>query len=314
MSTFIGILLVVLIVLVAGLIAYVGDRVGHQVGRRRMTLFGLRPKYTSTIVAVATGMMIAFVATVVPLLTTPLARQAFFHLSEINAKVNDLEAQAEQLEKQTRESSIVISRGQPLYDKFLLITPQEAQPERRRALGAFFDAVVQSLNRTYVRQGLKAYVGKSSDPEIAAKLDKVLGDERVEGYLLSGPVIFVTVADYNLFVNDKIQFTFEPYLDQRIFAAGQSIASVEVDGGTQIVPNLAFSELSGAVSQTAIDYKMPYFFANALPSITQQDVDSMQRAIRAGKGRYYIIARAAGDVYVHSAGVPVRFELSRLAK
>jgi hypothetical protein len=313
-STFVGILLVVLIVLVAGLIAYVGDRVGHQVGRKRLTLFGLRPKYTSTIVAVATGMTIALVATVVPLLTTPLARQAFFHLSEINDRVNELQAQATQLEKQTRESSIVVTRGQPLYDQFLLITPQQSGAERRKRLAAFFDTVVTSLNRTYVRQGLKPYVGKSSDPDIAPKLDKVLDDARVQGYLISGPVLLVAVADYNLFVNDKIQFTFEPYLDQLVFRDGQSIASVQVDGGTEIVPNEAFSELGGLISQTAIDAKMPYFFANALPSITQQQVVAMQREIRSGKGRYYIIARAASDVYVHSAAVPVTFVLSRSEK
>ncbi|MGB9652248.1 MAG: DUF3084 domain-containing protein, partial [Candidatus Cybelea sp.] len=45
----------------AGAVAYVGDRVGHQVGRKRLSLFGIRPRYTSTIVAIATGMFIALV-------------------------------------------------------------------------------------------------------------------------------------------------------------------------------------------------------------------------------------------------------------
>ncbi len=311
MSTFVGILIVVIIVLVAGLIAYVGDRVGHQVGRKRLTLFGLRPKHTSTIVAVATGMTIAFVATVVPLLTTPLARQALFHLGEINAKVNELQAQADQLEKQTRESNIVITRGQPLYDQFLMITPQESPADRRKALDTFFDALVASINRTYVRQGLKPVLGRSSDPAIARKLDEVLGDTKVQSLLFSGPVLLVAIADYNLFVNDRIEFTLSPFADVQIFRKGQSIASVEVDGGTQIVPNVAFSELGGAIAQTAIDAKMPYFFANALPSITQSEVQDMQRAIKSGRGRFYIIARAATDVYVHSAAIPVTFALSR---
>lgn len=314
MSKFFGVLLVAIIVLVAGLIAYVGDRVGHQVGRKRMTLFGLRPKYTSTIVAVGTGMTIAFVATVVPLLTTPLARQAFFHLSEINERVNQLQAQAAQLEKQTRESNIVVPRGQPLYDQFLLITPQQPPEERRRALGVFFDAVVASINRTYVRQGLKAYAGKSSEPAIARKLDDVLADIKVQGTLISGPVLLVAVADYNLFVNDRITFSLAPYADVRVFAADQAIASVEVDGGTQINPNLAFSELNAAVAQTAIDAKMPYFFATALPSITRAQIEKMQADIAGGTGRFYIIARAASAVYVHTAAVPVTYELSRTPK
>ena len=48
---------------IAGGVAYVGDRVGHQVGRKRLTLFGIRPRYTSTIIAIATGMIIALVVT-----------------------------------------------------------------------------------------------------------------------------------------------------------------------------------------------------------------------------------------------------------
>ena len=56
-----GIATILMIIVVAGAIAYFGDRVGHVVGRRRMTLFNLRPKYTSTIFAVGFGMLIAVV-------------------------------------------------------------------------------------------------------------------------------------------------------------------------------------------------------------------------------------------------------------
>ena len=55
--------IVIFIVVLAGVIAYLGDRVGHQVGRKRLTLFNIRPRYTSTIIAVATGMIIALVIT-----------------------------------------------------------------------------------------------------------------------------------------------------------------------------------------------------------------------------------------------------------
>ena len=44
MGTVGGIAIVIGLTLIAGLIAYIGDRVGHQVGRKRLTLFGLRPK------------------------------------------------------------------------------------------------------------------------------------------------------------------------------------------------------------------------------------------------------------------------------
>jgi hypothetical protein len=310
-----GTLLIVAIAIVAGGIAYVGDRVGHQVGRKRLTLFGLRPKYTSTIVAVGTGVMIALVATIVVLLTTPLARDAFFHLSEINDKVNLLQSQADQLEKQTHESNVVINRGQLLYNQFLIITPQESTSDRRKSIAQFFDAVVSQINRTYAGTGLKANPRKSSDVETQKLLDSVLNDPRVQGFLLNGPVLLVAVADENLFPNDRISFTLAAYLDKPIFRNGQPLTSVEVDGGTAIIPNVAFGQIAGAIQDEAIGLGMPAYFTTLIPSLAaEQFFRQTQATVRAGHGRYYIIAKASADVYPHTGGIPVTFSLSRNPK
>jgi hypothetical protein len=313
-GTFGGILLVIVIVLLAGLIAYTGDRVGHQVGRKRMTLFGLRPKYTSTIVAVATGMMIALIVTVTALLANNYARAAFFHLSDIYNQVNELQARADDLEKQVRLNNVVVNHHDLLYNQFLILSPQQSTAQRKQHFATFFDAVVAHLNRTYVPQGLKPFLGKSSDPDISKKLDAVLNDPQVQGFLLRGPVLLVAVADYNLFAGDRIQFTFAPYLDQAIIHAHQAITSLEVDGGTAISPNVAYGLLGQAISQAAVQAGMPSYFANAIPSLTLAQVQDTQHAIRSGKGHFYIIARATTDVYPHTGGIPVAFELSRNPK
>ena len=314
MGTIVGIGIVIVIVLIAGLIAYIGDRVGHQVGRKRLTLFGLRPKYTSTIVAVGTGMMIAFVATVVTLSTSPYARAAFFQLSEINNQVNELQAKADELERQFRRNNVVVDRGRLLYGQFLLISPQQANAQRMKLLSAFFDTVVDNVNRNYVPLGLKPYRGRSSDTDVSKKLQDVLTDPKTQGFLLRGPVLLLAIADENLFPGDPIHFTFAPYLDQQIFRAHQAIASVEVDGGTAIVPQVAYGQLADAIQQSALQAGMPVYFANPFAQSSPAQIAQTQSLIRKGRGRYYIIARATSDVYPHTGGVPVSFELSRSAK
>jgi tetrahydromethanopterin S-methyltransferase subunit B len=310
-----GIALIVGIVAIAGVIAYIGDRVGHQVGRKRLTLFNLRPKYTSTIVAVGTGMMIALAVTTVVLLSSNYARAAFFHLDEINNKVNQLQAQADSANKQLRESNIVINRGDLLYDQFLMIEPRTSEAEKLKSVSAFFDAVVQSLDRRYVPLGLKPYPFKSNDADVRKKLqDDLLDDERVQGFLLQGPVIVLSIADQNLFVNDPIHFGFQPYLDHQIFRAHQPIARLEVDGGSQFVPRIAYTQLSGAVQDAAIGLGMPGPFARALTTLDEQQVETTSRAIRTGHGRYYLVVQAAIDVYPHTGGIPVEFVLSRTPK
>lgn len=83
---------ILIIMIIAGAIAYVGDRVGHQVGRKRLTLFGIRPRYTSTIVAVGTGMLIAFIVTMIAILASQQVKTAFFKLNQINSEIADLQA------------------------------------------------------------------------------------------------------------------------------------------------------------------------------------------------------------------------------
>ncbi len=313
MGTLGGIAVVVVIVLVAGLIAYIGDRVGHQVGRKRMTLFGLRPKYTSTIVAVGTGMMIALVVTLTTLGLSGYARAAFFHLSEINNRVNQLQAQANALDA-VRTNAIVVSRGEPLYNQFLIINPQETPHERFVALTAFFNTIVMALNKRYVPIGLKPFTGNASDPDIAAKLQAVLDDPRTEGFLLRGPVLLVAVADQNLIAKDSIRFTFAPYADQVIFRNRQAITSVEIDGGTAINPNIAYGQLVAAIRETAIKLGMPAFFATVIPSLTAAEVAQTSQSIRSGRGRFFIVARATSDVYPHTGDIPVSFALGRTPK
>lgn len=57
---FIGIAMFFVLMLMGGLIAFLGDKIGSKVGKKRMTLFGLRPKYTSIIVTIISGVLISF--------------------------------------------------------------------------------------------------------------------------------------------------------------------------------------------------------------------------------------------------------------
>ena len=42
---FIGAAIFLVLIVMGGVIAFLGDRIGSKVGKKRMTLFGLRPKF-----------------------------------------------------------------------------------------------------------------------------------------------------------------------------------------------------------------------------------------------------------------------------
>jgi hypothetical protein len=306
-----GTLIIVGISLLAGGIAYIGDRVGHQVGRRRLTLFGLRPKYTSTIVAVGTGMFIAFTVTMIALSASKYARAAFFHLDEINDRINQLQHQAETLDKVLHETNVVVNRGSLMFNSYLLVHPSDTNGQRLVELSSFFDAVVEGVDRMYVPRGLKPFKGKASDADNQEKLRTLLADPRMQGFLLQGPVLIVAFADENLFLNDPIHFSLVPYADKLIFSSNQRVAAIDVVGGTQISPRAAFSFLLSVAADAAIHQGMPEWYAQPDPVLSEAQVAEITSKIRTGRGHFQIVAKAAGDIYPHVGGLPVRISLVR---
>jgi len=109
-----GIGFIVLIAALAGGIAYVGDRVGHQVGRKRLTLFGIRPRYTSTIVAIGTGVIIALIVTIGAIFASNEVKLAFFQMRTISDQIAQLKAQAAEANRKINDTQVVLPLGEPV--------------------------------------------------------------------------------------------------------------------------------------------------------------------------------------------------------
>lgn len=75
--------LILVLAVVGGLIAYFGDRIGMKVGRKRLSLFGLRPKYTGIIITIFTGVFITIASIVVLSIASDDVRTALFEMKSI---------------------------------------------------------------------------------------------------------------------------------------------------------------------------------------------------------------------------------------
>jgi hypothetical protein len=305
-----GIAIVLAITIVAGGIAYIGDRVGHQVGRKRLTLFGLRPKYTSTIVAVATGMLIALSVTLAALIGSNYVRTAFFRIGQLHAQISELQAQSIAMRKDldtTRNVPFVLPIGYPIANIGLTTRPAQSEAIVMAQLSGFFDQTVQAANAQFARApyDLKAYRHKASEPDIQAKLREELHKVRQQ-YPGDVPVLFLPVVGQNLFRGDVISFVLQPYLNTRVAAAGDVLASVDIQGG-QPINLIALQELSALASAEMRKRGMPAVFAaNVQPSNNVQEVLSEAARLR---GKYRLVAKAGLDLYPQSGGVLVSFSL-----
>ncbi len=95
-----GLGIIAAVVVFGGILALLGDRVGMKVGKKRLTIFGLRPKYTSMIITVLTGFFIAGLTLMILTLMSDYVRKALFELRTIE---QNLQATTEKVTTLTRE-------------------------------------------------------------------------------------------------------------------------------------------------------------------------------------------------------------------
>ena len=87
-----GLIVLPLLILVSGAVAYVGNLVGRATGRRRLTIFGLRPRSTAQIITIVTGMLITIITVASVLAVSQDARTGLFRLSELREQIENAEA------------------------------------------------------------------------------------------------------------------------------------------------------------------------------------------------------------------------------
>ncbi len=92
-----GLIIIASMVAFGGIIALLGDRVGMRVGKKRLSLFGLRPKHTSMIITVLTGFFIAGLTLLFLTLMSEYARNAIFRLQTIQLELKSATGKVQQL-------------------------------------------------------------------------------------------------------------------------------------------------------------------------------------------------------------------------
>ncbi|MGE5507712.1 MAG: DUF3084 domain-containing protein [Chitinophagales bacterium] len=106
-----GIFLILVLVITGGLIAYLGDLVGRKVGRKRLSLFGLRPRYTSIIITVISGIFIVAGTLTVLSVVSSDVRTALFSMKQLQQTLAQNQVQlrlkdAEIADKQARATAL----------------------------------------------------------------------------------------------------------------------------------------------------------------------------------------------------------------
>ncbi|MDU5396092.1 MAG: DUF3084 domain-containing protein [Negativicoccus succinicivorans] len=169
----IGILIFCVLAVMGGLIAFLGDKIGSKVGKKRISLFGMRPKHTSILVTVLTGIMIAAMTIGVLSALSENVRTALFGMeqlqgelsrlgSEVQQKNAELERSKTQLAEQTTEYNHMTERVRETNTQLALAQEQES----------YMRAQLQVVEDAY----RKAQADVHASAEEIAKLETMRGE------------------------------------------------------------------------------------------------------------------------------------------
>jgi hypothetical protein len=70
--------LIIMIAAVSATVSYVGDMLGKKIGKKRISLMGLRPRYTSTVITIFTGVAVALLTLAVAAYSSDSVKMAVF--------------------------------------------------------------------------------------------------------------------------------------------------------------------------------------------------------------------------------------------
>jgi uncharacterized protein (DUF3084 family) len=95
--------LITAILVLGGLIAVLGDRLGSKIGKARLRLFELRPRQTATLITVVTGFFIAASTLGILFALSGSLRDGIFKLDEIKKNLRMAGAELEQIKNQKNQ-------------------------------------------------------------------------------------------------------------------------------------------------------------------------------------------------------------------
>lgn len=310
-----GIALIMVLVVMGGAIAYIGDKLGTKVGKKKLTVLGLRPKHTSILVTIITGFLIAASTLGILTLVSQDVRTALFGMEALKAELGSL---SEEVFKQTGELMTSRAALDAKTKEYLELTQKVKETSSQLAsLSQELDTVEAERDRVAaaldtIQQDFavaKADLAKGKQEIASLVKTKRQLDDRVAELNSSKAKLETDVQRLNdLTINLKrgMQIVREGSI---VFRAGEALATAAVKGGeTRAATEQALGALIFRTNRIVLDKMgMPDKRVEAL-WISQSDFDELVNLLDRSSDEYVIRILASGNT-IYGEPVVGQFEV-----
>ena len=141
----VGIRLIIIMAIVGGFIAFLADKMGSKIGKKRMSVFGLRPKHTSILLTVLSGTIIAVLTISVMVASSQSARVALFGMDKLQKELKLLNE-----EKAVAGAELAQAKGK-VVEQNKKISLLDAKIKEAEDANDAMEAKLSQLNNMYAR-------------------------------------------------------------------------------------------------------------------------------------------------------------------
>ncbi len=190
-----GLVILAVLGIMGGVIAYVGDKLGTRIGKRKITLFGLRPKHTSILVTIVTGMLIAATTLGVMSILSENVRVALFGMQQLKAEMASLTNEIDVKNKALEAGKFALDRRNEELKK-LGIEVQEKSAELDEVQAAYDgmhgELMTVQQAYSYAQSNLLKAQGEIKDLETTkAELNKHIENLQVQTKRLEEGIVHI---------------------------------------------------------------------------------------------------------------------------
>ena len=104
-----GLALILILAIMGGAIAFIGDKLGSKIGKKRLSIFGLRPYHTSILMTIVTGVLIATATLVVLSVASNDVKTALFGMDKLKQEIAVLNQDKQTVQKELGDKNVLIT-------------------------------------------------------------------------------------------------------------------------------------------------------------------------------------------------------------
>jgi uncharacterized protein (DUF3084 family) len=215
--------------LLSGFIAFLGNQLGRYIGKRKMTIFGMRPRNTSIFITIVTGMLIAILT---------LSAFALFsrEVRIVLTGINVYKKERDTLLKEVKNLALVVRQGEFVF--------QVNQPIKVGVVNADGSAAdIKEQIKGILADANDAVVFENNQWAKEKKLPLISREQKLVGYFPEeyqetiaklaqrhGSYVVLLYSSWNAFLGDKVAVHFSYYKNKVVFYPDEVIYSQKIDG------------------------------------------------------------------------------------